>query len=509
MAFFALVGTWLALAVAMVRDLAGALRGLPRRHRAGALCAFAGLFTVAWLLRAQIVPHHVMYLDEPWYLEAARTLRPGHPAVLCAETWRGLRCEPYRKALGWPVLLALAGVPGPSADFASIRLTTVLGALCAPVAAWVARVARTSWPVAVLVGIAVALHPLHTAWSATSETHVPGALLLLVGMGLLTRAIETLDLTTAAGACAAFALAASIRPEEGIALVTSTAVLTWAQPTPRARATVVAIALVAAGVSLAALRPMWALNAEMSHGGFFALGRLPGSIRAMVNFGSARALAVCALGSALGLVGLAREKLRGPTAVLAGVVLPVWALVLCFDRFQERMLVGVSVAALPLAGVGVEALVGTARPWLRALGLTAMLVWLAVLARASFQWQITQHPPETQTLETRFASVVSHTVHVGWIVAEWPTVYAASASVPVMSSHEALQRGVGALVAAASQRPIYVAEDMYCEPHYAGLDHSACTDLIQALELQPVATESLHAHRFTLARIRGLRAPQP
>jgi hypothetical protein len=136
-----------------------------------------------------------------------------------------------------------------------------------------------------------------------------------------------------------------------------------------------------------------------------------------------------------------------------------------------------------------------------------MAIWFAWFTTASWRCLVRQPPAETQTLETRFSARVAREVRGGWLIAEWPAVYAPSVATPVMATREALRRDPTALAAVALEHPVYFAGDMYCEPHFGGVDHSACEDFTARFQLETVLVESLNSHQYVLLRLRGLRTP--
>src|SRR5438128_4662900 len=152
----------LLLVICLIGAVASATSCLPRGRAWFGVAALALLFTGGlWLRLYLLVPHHMMYVDEPWYEEAARNLLHRHALVLCEQTAAGLACNPYRKAAAWPVLLAgVFALTGPS-DAAAFTTSGVLGALCIPLAGITALLGGGRWHHALLAAFIVAVHPLH------------------------------------------------------------------------------------------------------------------------------------------------------------------------------------------------------------------------------------------------------------------------------------------------------------------------------------------------------------
>src|SRR5262245_36226576 len=123
------------------------------------------LFVAAGLRFALVPPHHAMYVDEPWYAEAACNVARLGRLVVCEETWLGTDCVPYAKAAGWPVLMVPWTMLFGCDTTVGIDLNRLLGVATVLLAAIAARCAGAMWWQSVVAAAVLALHPVHVAWS--------------------------------------------------------------------------------------------------------------------------------------------------------------------------------------------------------------------------------------------------------------------------------------------------------------------------------------------------------
>ncbi|MBI2390072.1 MAG: glycosyltransferase family 39 protein [Deltaproteobacteria bacterium] len=480
---------------------------------AGALAIAFALTLIALRVRwAGFDPHHVMYLDEPWYLQAAQSLLQHGKAMLCEQGWERMECVPYPKALGWPVILAgTFTLTGPS-DLAAIRTATVLGALTAPLAAVVSRGLGATRLQSLFAAAFLAVYPAHAVWSATAETNVPGAFFVLVALVGLVHVLRNGAASGVALAASALCVAPAVRPETALMFVPAVIAIVTSDALPRRRrATALAALAVALAVSVAAIVPMWRLNAAIAGDGtFLRLARVSESLRALPRevWGFHALLIAIAT-----VVAFERRSWFTHGLLAAGVGQLVVGL--AFHQFADRLLLTGTVAILPLAAF-VPGTSGKREEFsddvptavrLIALGLgfagVAAIVGVA-LRSLSLQGRST----ETQVLETRLPAIVRASVRSpkALVVTEMPAVLSHASPAPVMATRTALVGGAERLAAMARDRDVYFVCDMYCESGFGGgQGPTSCARFVRELKLEPVARTSLHARQYGIFRVLGLR----
>ncbi|MBX3025709.1 hypothetical protein KF840_12450 [bacterium] len=449
-----------------------------------------------WLRYALVPPHHAMYLDEPWYAEAACALARTGEASLCTETWNGPVCTPYEKGLGWPLVLAgwarLAGCD----TRLGIELNRILGTLSILLIAVAARCAGARWWQAVAAAALLALHPTHVAWSATGETNVPSALALLAGIAGALRLLDGGGPAAAALAITGLGTATAMRPESLVAAVIAGAVIAGAGDLPRRRRRGVAGAVVAVAL-LAALSglPLWTMNASLSGGAFLSAGNIVPAIARLAGGAGLRVHAPVLLLAGVGAGLLARRRAAAAALLLAtGIAMAL--VVLAYDRFDERMLLAATVLLLPLACCTGGRVAGRADAAIAGVAVVlAGALWSTPLRALS-------EVPETQVLETRVAvSAAAVPLPPGaLLIAPHPSVLAASGLPPVMPLTEALGDDARLAGAVASPRPVYFLCDMFCEPGYP-VGGAPCEGILRRFSLVPAIEVGLNTRTYGLYRV--------
>jgi len=466
------------------------------------------LFGAAALLRFVLVPpHHAMYVDEPWYAEAACNLiRSGQP-VLCEEKWSGVECVPYEKAWGWPMLLApwiwLFGCE----TSMSIEINRVLGSISVLLVAIATRCAGGQWWQGMLAAAILAFHPVHVGWSATGETNVSAAAAFLVGLCGALLYIRTGRLSGAVLASSALGLATSIRPESFLPGVASGAVIGLTARAPRSERVLVggAVGLIC-GAALASGLSMWSMNQSISGGAFLSPANVVRNLLVLAQPGPLLIHGLTLLVAFCGAVALARSGEHRVVWLLVCAASASALTVLAYDRFAERMLLSSTVALLPLSGFSLAPLPSTVlHGWstaplrfIAAATLVLMVSWASVL--------LSVFVPPQALLETRIASHVGSTAFAAdsLFIAEQPTVLAASGMVHVMGTEHALRDPASLERTISAGRPVYFLCDMFCEPDFReAAGSSPCRQFVERFEVSPVLEEKLDHRTYALYRVSG------
>ncbi len=457
----------------------GGLRSV-RHVGAGGWLAAVVVTGLALFLRLRVAtPHHAMYLDEPWYEEAAKNLLQRGRMELCEATWDGESCSPYAKAAGWPALLAIAfGLFGVSEHVAMVT-SAVLGSCAAPLAAAAVRAAGGRWHHAIVAGILLAVHPVDVQWSATAETNAAAVTFLVGGFaGVLRR--------STAVAIGGLGLAAAIRPELWLAFVPVVIV------EPRWRLAVGAAAALFPGY---VARSTYAVSGR---GELLRWSSTGPNLRLWLTTpgeaGWLSALVVAA--GCLGAIVLVRSRDARAAIVLGGAALLIGPFVLCYYPpvgFYSRTMLG---AVAPAAVLAALALPGR---------LAASIVVALLLGFSWTHREELARAPETQAAETALAERASE-AGLGadaMIVAEWPTVLNATTALHTMTASRAMA-DPARLDAEIARRPVYLACDMYCEPRFGGsMDASACRRVLDRYELASAETVGGPRRAYGLFRIIG------
>lgn len=464
------------------------------------LCLAVVTLAAAGLRFGWVPAHHAMYVDEPWYLEAARRLLERGALLLCHRTSETIVCDPYTKAAGWPVLLAGAFALFGAGSGVALVVSTGLSTVAIPLTAAVTRLSGGTWPHALLAALIVALHPLHVAWSATAETNSPSTTILLTGITgvlLLIRERSNAYTLLAAGG---LGFAAAMRPEMAMALPPALIVLAGA----RARGRDLLFMLLGGALGATSVAASWGLYLSNSGGTFLSPEHLLPNFRRLLAAQEGGALTLFMLAaSAIGCVALLRRHERTVVTLLAGTALLMAAVTVGYDRhiFYPRTVLGSIVLLAPLAAL--------ALPPRFIVGAGLLAVALAVPGL-----RLVHAVSVTQMLETRLVrAIAEHPLPSDAVViAEWPTVVTAATGRTAMSAHDAINGpgGIAALAHASAARPHYVLCDMFCEGSDAAVGTPTCPQLLAGLALTEEVSVNDDHWRYGLYRIVGLlQAGQP
>lgn len=167
--------------------------------------ALTAIILLALFIRFFIpVLHHVMYIDEPWYMEAAgNMLHTGFPGE-------------YYKSIGWPFLILIVfGIFGIN-NWVALYTSLFFGALTAFPLFLLTLAMTNRRMLALMTALIFSLLPFHVFWSATAETNVISVFFTVLSMWL---AVLYYRKPSGRGlwlALAALSFTAQIRPENYI-----------------------------------------------------------------------------------------------------------------------------------------------------------------------------------------------------------------------------------------------------------------------------------------------------
>jgi hypothetical protein len=471
----------------------------------------AAVVAVAAGIRFLLVPaHHAMYVDEPWYAEAACNLMRLGRLVVCEETWSGATCVPYGKGWGWPVLISPWTLLVGCETTIGIQINRLLGAASVILVALASRLAGGGWRQSIIAAAILAIHPVHVAWSATAETNISGATMLLIGLCGALFYLRSGRLCGAALAASGLGLAAAIRPESFVPGLVAAVTLAWIDRAALGQRLLVAGGIIAACAAGAASGlELWSMNESISGGAFLSVTNIAQSLRLMPEGDLWAIHGVVVLLALAGVAAMAASRRWNAAWLLSATATSGALVVLAYDRFHQRMLLGPLLCLLPLCGFAVDWRLPTTMAtrtralvrWIAAASAVLLLglLWWPELLAASFA-------AESQRLETRIAA------HVGRLpfpadalfIAEQPPVLAATGMTHVMATERALDDEERLRQVIATQRPVYFLCDMYCEAGFQGAaTPSRCNQMLGHFALAPVAEERLNSRTYGLYRVTG------
>jgi len=131
----------------------------------------AFIFVVSvWLRFIVFKPRHIMYVDEFWYMEAAKNLI----------TYGNI--GGYLKSLGWPMLLSIVFLINGISNYIAIYTTAILGALTFfNIFLLTSMIYKNRW-LGIVAAALFSILPGHVLWSVTAETNVPALYFITLAM---------------------------------------------------------------------------------------------------------------------------------------------------------------------------------------------------------------------------------------------------------------------------------------------------------------------------------------
>jgi hypothetical protein len=470
--------------------------GRPSTRSIGATTALVFTVGIAAFLRYDhATPHHAMYIDEPWYAEAACNLTRYGRLEICEEKWTGRSCSAFEKAPGWPVLMSPWAALRGCASSIGIDLNRVLGTATPLVVALAAALAGAGWWTAAFAAFTVAVNPLHVKWSATGETNVAAAFALLVALCGAVSYLRNGRVSGAALATSAFALATAIRPESLVAALVAAGAALFAYGARGWPRVVAAVAIAtAAAIAAAGASFLWTMNEEISNGFFFDASNVARNVKALEG----HLHGVAALFAVAGAATMLRDRRHRSALLLIGVGIVAAAVALAYDRFNERMLLAAIAATAPL----------TAFAFARCPPLPLHLTAAVLAALWWNELPAGYAPSATQRLETRIVRSVARQTFPddALFIAEQPTVLAATGLARVMRTEEALRKPGELTQLARSGTAVFYLDDMYCDENFAGgSGASRCRRMKDEFALTAVVEEHLPPHSYVLYAVVGQR----
>lgn len=120
-----------------------------------------------WLRIFVPYPQHIIYIDEPWYMEAAKNMMQ-----------TGSQGD-YPKFIGWPFVLSIAFRIFGISNWVALYASTFFGALSVILMFLVSYIITKKENIAIISAFLLAIFPSHIIWSASAETNVASLFFIL------------------------------------------------------------------------------------------------------------------------------------------------------------------------------------------------------------------------------------------------------------------------------------------------------------------------------------------
>jgi hypothetical protein len=401
------------------------------------------IFLAASALRIFVFPpHHLLYIDEPWFMETAKGMLASGKPLLNEYVDFGVQSQiVYPKSIGWPFLIAIAFRIIGISNLVAIDLSGVLGSLSVILVFALAYLLFSRADAALWSALVAALLPLHIVWSATAETTVPSIFFALLTLVLFMLCFKTQEFRMLFPAMAALAFALQMRIEYALLLVLVFAMFILFDPRPKNKLALRFLApflllLIASSVTIPQLVLQRGLQEDIYHKSYFGLGLFSRNL----GFGTGIVTSNFSLMfigvTALGLFMCLRQK-RKALSFLAFWFALFFFFYLSFIKLQDRMLVLPLVSLTTLTGFGLSSLgklgKGTGAMYLR--------IMIAGLFIGSLLFQIGQEYHKSRferapyVLETRMPEIAQRIIPGNcYVVTEWPTILSSTTDLKVVST---------------------------------------------------------------------------
>lgn len=160
------------------------------------------VFLIALFVRLFIPPiQHIMYVDEPWYMEAAKNIL------------HNFNQGDYPKSIGWPLLLAYFFLFFGVNNWVALYAMIFIGALMTVALFFLSSIVVHDRKMGLLAALFIAFYPVHIRWSASAETNVVSLFIVCCAFIMVFFYYQKRTLPLLWLAMAAVSFAAQFRPE--------------------------------------------------------------------------------------------------------------------------------------------------------------------------------------------------------------------------------------------------------------------------------------------------------
>lgn len=179
------------------------------------------IFLSGLVIRVWVFPHqHLMYIDEPWYMETAKNLVQKHQPMICEYVDYGVEsCELTPKLPVWPFLLSIAFQVFGISSLTAFYFNSVIGSLTLILLFLLAYLLFRNEKTALWSALFIAVMPLHVLWSTSVETNIASVFFVLVSIILFLIFVQSRKWLICALLLLGFFFTIFLRPENFVLLV--------------------------------------------------------------------------------------------------------------------------------------------------------------------------------------------------------------------------------------------------------------------------------------------------
>jgi len=142
------------------------------------------IFLTGFSLRFLVFPHvHLMYIDEPWYLELAKNMNQKHNPVVCKYIdYNTEQCNAPTKPLGWPFLISIVFLIFGLNNYYALYLGSLIGSFSIILIFLLTYLIFKNQKIALWSSFLLALTPIYILWSNSAETNSTSVFFVMLTM---------------------------------------------------------------------------------------------------------------------------------------------------------------------------------------------------------------------------------------------------------------------------------------------------------------------------------------
>jgi len=148
------------------------------------------IFLIGAIIRVFVFPHfHLMYIDEPWYMEMAKNMNQGNGPVVCEYIGYDNCYMPFKPPC-WPFLLSITQLIFGLGSVPALYMATVIGSLSIILVFFLSYLVFNE-KTALWASFFLALTPIHIIWSNSAETNSISVFFVLASLILFLISVKS------------------------------------------------------------------------------------------------------------------------------------------------------------------------------------------------------------------------------------------------------------------------------------------------------------------------------
>ncbi len=414
--------------------------------------------------------HHIMYIDESWYMESAKNLLIAGKPVLCDYHGKDIFCSIYPKPLGWPVMLSYAFMLFGVDNYVALIFSSLLGALSCVLVFLLVYLGSKKEKPALVSSFLMVIFPLHIYYSKAAETNVPSlffVLICLISLLLITKRPKDSEFQF----MFFFSLIlASLIRVENVLVAVPLVVYLIATKDIRKKGGVILWLSCSVLIVAPELVQSYLNNAQIYGGSFLSTGSfLSKTIEAIgivtLNFNPTFIILV-----SIGIIFLFEQN-KSLLGAAASLFLPFFVFYVSFERMQPRFFLFPAVILIVLGSLSL----GVPRrhqknKWLGILTLSAVIILVASLVP---NLVTSLSPSDSRLIETEIPEFIEKELPKGcYVITDSPTVISSTTGLKVISTRTALEEPERVSEVLNDAGCVMFLEDLFCFENFAYTDNS-------------------------------------